>query len=506
MRLSDLLSYNNILIQCHDNPDADAIASGFALLKYFLEQKKTAHFVYSGRFPVSKNNLRLMIEDIKIPITYVKDMDGVLELTREKPDLLVTVDCQYGQGNVTKLEFDDVAVIDHHQVSGELPEKSEVRSNIGSCSTVIWDMLRKENSSVIENSKIGTALYYGLMTDTNAFAEISHPLDRDLLDEIPFRNSMITKFRNSNLSQKELAIAGNALLNYEYDEKFKSIISATEPCDPNILGLISDMLLEVDTVNVALVYSVLEFGVKLSVRSCVKEAKANEFTEYIVAGVGNGGGHLIKSGGFIAKEKLEQFIEYTPEKIHDFLAKRVYDYFDSTDIIYAKKYTADLSTMKAANKKQFKLGYVEVKDLEIKGNKVEVRTLEGDVEIKVDPDTYIMIGIEGEIYPINRAKFEKGYTYLEEAYKYEFDYEPALKEVSTGKSISIIPKSHSCLSTGKARVFVKELDRRVKIFTSWDPEKYYLGKPGDFMAAREDDPSDVYIIARDIFFKSYDFE
>lgn len=507
MKLTQLLDYNNILIQCHDNPDADAIASGYALYRFFKEQKKDVHFVYSGRFPISKNNLKLMISDINIPIDYVKDMDEVKKLSDGKtPDILVTTDCQYGQGNVTKLEFDNVAVIDHHQVSGELPEKNEVRSNIGSCSTVVWDMIRKTDSQVLEDSKLGTALYYGLFTDTNGFAEISHPLDRDLVDEIPYRNSLITKFRNSNLSQKELQIAGRALLDYDYNEKHKSVIAETEPCDPNILGLISDMLLEVDTVNVALVYSILQFGVKLSVRSCVKEAKANEFTEYIVDGVGNGGGHLIKSGGFIAKEKLEEFMEYTPENIRRFLEDRVSKYFDETDIIYAGKYTAEISSMKPANKKQFKLGYVEVKDLGIQGNKAEVRTLEGDIEIKVEPDTYIMIGIEGEIYPINKTKFERGYSYIDEPYIYEFDYEPALKEVSTGRSVSIIPKAHSCLSTGKARIFVKELDRRVKIFTSWDPEKYYLGKPGDFMAVREDDPSDVYIIARDIFFKSYDME
>ena len=29
MKLSELLAYDNIVIQCHDNPDADTIARGF---------------------------------------------------------------------------------------------------------------------------------------------------------------------------------------------------------------------------------------------------------------------------------------------------------------------------------------------------------------------------------------------------------------------------------------------------------------------------------------------
>lgn len=35
MKLEELVKYNPITIQCHDNPDADAIAAGYALCRYF---------------------------------------------------------------------------------------------------------------------------------------------------------------------------------------------------------------------------------------------------------------------------------------------------------------------------------------------------------------------------------------------------------------------------------------------------------------------------------------
>ena len=35
MRLKELLQFDEIIIQCHDNPDADAIASGYGLYCYF---------------------------------------------------------------------------------------------------------------------------------------------------------------------------------------------------------------------------------------------------------------------------------------------------------------------------------------------------------------------------------------------------------------------------------------------------------------------------------------
>lgn len=136
MRLSDLLSYDNIVVQCHDNPDADAIGSGFGVYHYLKSQGKKVRFVYGGRYRIQKSNLVLMVQELNIPIEY--------EAQLEKPELLVTVDCQYGEGNVTHFEAAEVAVIDHHQVGGELPALSEVRSNLGSCSTLVKELYEAE--------------------------------------------------------------------------------------------------------------------------------------------------------------------------------------------------------------------------------------------------------------------------------------------------------------------------------------------------------------------------
>ena len=44
----------------------------------------------------------------------------------------------------------------------------------------------------------------------------------------------------------------------------------------------------------------------------------------------------------------------------------------------------------------------------------------------------------------------------------------------------------------------------VKVFTVRDREKYVLGKPGDFLAVRCDNKHDIYIVERDIFYKTYE--
>ena len=64
MRLSELEAYDPIMIQCHDNPDADAIASGYGLYCYFKSRGKTVRLVYSGSNKIHKSNLRLMVEKL----------------------------------------------------------------------------------------------------------------------------------------------------------------------------------------------------------------------------------------------------------------------------------------------------------------------------------------------------------------------------------------------------------------------------------------------------------
>lgn len=307
MRLNELLKFNKIVIQCHDNPDADTISSGFALYLYFKEKGKNVSLVYGGANIIRKSNLVLMIKALEIPIIHVTKIDT--------PDILITVDCQYGEGNVTHFDSKEIAIIDHHKVTGKLPYYTQISNNLGSCATLVWNMLKKEKFDINSNKNLATALYYGLYTDTNALAEISNPLDMKLRDEAEFDSSIIMKLKNSNISIEELQIAGAALLQSDYMEKYRCATVKAAACDPNILGIISDLILEVDAVDTCLVFNVLPVGVKLSVRSCIEEIAANELIGKICEEIGSGGGHLTKAGGTIKMELLvPEYLKYCEKR------------------------------------------------------------------------------------------------------------------------------------------------------------------------------------------------
>jgi len=492
MQLRDLLEFDNIVIQCHDNPDADAIASGFGVYRYFKNQGKNVRFIYGGRFEIQKSNLMLMVSELNIPIEYVTSL--------EEPELLVNVDCQYGEGNVAYFSAKKVAVIDHHRVSGELPPLSEVRSNLGACATIVRELLRDEGVDINEDKTLATALYYGLLTDTNNFTEIAHPLDKDLRDDAQFDSALVTRFRNANLSLEEVEIAGSALMGYEYDDKHSFAVVKAKPCDPNILGIISDMMREVDAVDTCLVYSVLPFGIKISIRSCVKEVKASELAEYITEGIGSGGGHLEKAGGFI---QLDLLSDAQKEDVGAFLKERLREYFENSQIIYTSEYEVDLTGAQIYRKKKIPVGFVKTTDIFEPGTKISVRTLEGDLDIVVQDDVYIMIGIKGEVYPSKKEKFEMKYTVLEEPYVFDGEYAPTVKDLAEGQNFSLLPYARACVDSGESYIYVKQLEYRVKIFTEWD-DKYMLGKVGDYLAIRKEDYHDIYVIEKNIFRKTYE--
>ncbi len=508
MKLSDLARYRNIVIQCHDNPDPDAVASGYALYRYFsTDPARSVRLVYSGKYRISKTNILMMLERLDIPLEYAETLP-------EPAELLVVVDGQYGEGNVSTLPARHVAVIDHHPDSGRTYDHKEIRSTYGSCATLVYQLLNEARVDVNSDIGLATALYYGLYTDTNSLSEISHPADKDLRDDLSYNKSLVHSLRNANLSAEEIVVAGDALKNASFDDDNRFSVAEAGPCDPNILGFISDMLLQVNRCDSCVVFCRLPFGIKFSVRSCTLEIHAGEMAGSLTEGLGSGGGHSEKAGGFISEEALTEFfssekkpltsgLSRTTSRDADFFHDRVISYLQSFDILYATEFDPDPEAMATYIKLRVPLGYVRSLDVLAEGDSATVRTLEGDINIRASADIYIMIGISGEVYPIKKAVFEKRYVATTDPYKASFEYSPTVKRTDTQRSVPLIDFAFVCVPSEETRIFARPLDRTIKVFTAWDPDHYMLGKPGDYLAAHYENPKDVYVIARDIFEKTY---
>lgn len=503
MRLSDLQEYEKITIQCHDNPDADALASGYGLYCYFQSRGRDVRLVYSGKNIIQKSNLRLMVEKLKLPVEYVPVAEGEVYRVR---GLLITVDCQYGSGNVTGLAGDAVAVIDHHQPEGEPLPLSIRNPNLGSCATLVWKLLRDEAFDIDGNEALSTALYYGLYTDTNQFSELYNPLDLDMREALKPDKSLITLFRNSNLTLKELEIAGIAMIRYSYNDDYEFAVIRAQPCDPNILGLISDFLLQVDAIKTCVVYNETGDGYKFSVRSCIREVNASELAAFLAEGIGSGGGHYEKAGGFISLKLYED--KFPTLHTEGYFNNRMTEYFDSFELIYAEEYEAELTGMKAYVKRRLPLEYVKADDVLPVGTPVTIRTLEGDMDVTVEENLYIIIGGRGEILLSRGGQFRTAYQPVDRACADGEDicrteYAPVIKNRLSGSDISLTDYAALCVPTAEEAVYARPLEKGVKVFTKWDRNKYITGRPGDYLAVNRNDPHDIFAVEKGLFEKSY---
>ena len=146
--LREFTGYNDITILCHNYPDADTIASGFALYSYFkANSKANLRLIYGGTSKITKTNLKLLVNLLEIPIEHVTEPFKV-------KGLLITVDCQYSSGNVLNLNAQDVLILDHHRMCQELKTLEELEE----LTTELINNIRTEGVSSNTPSEISDVL------------------------------------------------------------------------------------------------------------------------------------------------------------------------------------------------------------------------------------------------------------------------------------------------------------------------------------------------------------
>ena len=500
MLLEQLLPFESIAIQCHDDPDADAVASGFGLYCFFERYGKDVRLFYSGSKEIGKPNLKNLTGLLNIPLEYHPEPDF-------RPDLLITVDAQYGSGNIRKVDAGQVAVIDHHSLDGPPPALSDIRPDLGACSTLVWTLMREAGFDI--DPDLGAALRYGLFADTGAFAEVRHPLDRDLRDLGRINERIFRQLKNSNLSLSDLALAAAALKDLRYHPDGGLALLPAPACDPNLLGFISDLAIQTDTVAAAVAFTQLDPGRgRFSIRTDTREMTAVDLARDLTAdGLGSGGGHVDKAGGSLNLSRLRDL--WPGRVIQDYIRTRfaghrqAYRLIDCSD--NGSWRGVDVSGFQVFEKLPTRLAFVPCADLpREKTVRLRLRMLEGDIGIEADEDTYLMIGLTGEVYPIKKDQFQSKYQPTGQPADLELSdsYPPVVVDPDSGLRLSLPELARACLVRGGARVIARRLSEGVKVFTIWDNDNYLRGKAGDWLV-RGAAPNDFYVVTEAIFPRLY---
>ena len=88
-------------------------------------------------------------------------------------------------------------------------------------------------------------------------------------------------------------------------------------CPDALIAILSDFILALIEVEVAVVFSFREDGIKLSVRSEDPDIHAGDLLHEALKGLGSGGGHAVMGGGLIPKEDQYKLGRYPEDAIRN---------------------------------------------------------------------------------------------------------------------------------------------------------------------------------------------
>ena len=283
-----------VLIMGHDNPDPDSIASAFAL-KYIFKKTMGVQSVitYGGIIGRSENKNMVLLLNI--------DMVHNSKINPRNYSIIAFVDCQPYTGNVHLHKGVTASiVIDHHPIRKQTlnAEFIDVRKEVGSTSTIITQYIRTLGLKM--DSRVATALVYGIKTDISGTGRISSEVDERAF-----------AFLYPYILQKKLAKIENPKLPREYFNELYSILKSAMIHEdaviakverigwPEMIGEFADELIRIEGIRWCLCYGRHNGSILFSIRTTRSNHMAGVLANKICLGIGSGGGHETYAAGRI---------------------------------------------------------------------------------------------------------------------------------------------------------------------------------------------------------------
>lgn len=291
-RLLRVLSgYQSVLAVAHDNPDPDAIASGWAILT--LVTAKTGlpvRFIAGGGIFRAEN--RRMVELLDPPIELVDEVQIAPETA------IVLVDSS--PNAVSHLLSDaplPTAVIDHHQIEGRRPRVryGDIRPKVVATATITTGYLREQKME--PSAALATALTYAIRTDATGLPLFS-PADHRALKWLGqwADHQKLTDIENAPLQPEYYADMLLAMKNtFVYDDVGLCFLPGAG--GPEILAEVADLLIRHRDLTRVMVAGVIGGDLLVSVRAKAGAGDASRLVVESLKGLGHGGGHRQRAGG-----------------------------------------------------------------------------------------------------------------------------------------------------------------------------------------------------------------
>ena len=296
-----LKDYRRALILTHAYPDPDALSSGWALADILRRKLKIrSRLAYSGTIDRPEN--RAMVKLLNIPCKEHTSLDY-----SGKPAILM-VDASPGAGN-NSLGPDDriTAVLDNHHGASVAGLGRRLRRQCGATATMATELYQA--ARLRPTTKMATALFYGIKTDTKALGR-----EASAADEAAYRwlfpladHRLLARIENPRLPQYTYRMLQRALEGTRlYDRVVVTDMGRLDGREGPATAV--DLLVRLVGIEVALAHGYWNGAQVFSLRSMNPRREAWRLARLAVGNEGSAGGHTTSAGGNIPVDSVKASI------------------------------------------------------------------------------------------------------------------------------------------------------------------------------------------------------
>jgi len=320
-----------VAIFTHVNPDPDSIGSAVGI-QWILKKKFSisSDIFYGGEISHPQN--KTLINVLSIVLKVIDDY---------KPELyhkVILVDCT-SQNVGIDLNVD--VVIDHHRAKIKSEDFEFVNmQQVGSCCSLVYDLMEKLDVKLGEEDddgggSVATTMLIGIKTDTNdLLSDNTADLDHYAYQKLAKCADMtrVSAILNYPLPKYLFDIEGQALSeenSRQINAAIVSYIGLITPAKRDCLPILSDKFIRMEGITTAIVFSVVEDNIEVSVRSKDVALDVDAFCKKIFGkdfsgGKYGSGGARIPLGFFsISQQQNEEIKEKIAEAIKSIIMAKI---------------------------------------------------------------------------------------------------------------------------------------------------------------------------------------
>lgn len=301
---------DEVTILMHNNPDPDAMACAMAVDRLAQKVGTDTQMVYPGRISHDENRAFRAVLDVSF-----ENIESSEEITGDK---VVLVDHKEPRGLEDSETVIPDIVIDHHSTSGGLSEEQiefwYVDDNAGSCSAILTDFLEqqeiigKKEDEVSISTKLATALYHGIKSDTNNLSQGVSDLDFRSINKLysHIDSDKLHRISNPKADDDALETKARAIMGRDVRGPF-AVSDVGEVQNTDAIPQAADELIRLEGLSAAVIIGLTEDSIRLSGRAYDDRIHLGEALRRAVEEIPNAsaGGHAQMAGGSIPKDSIE---------------------------------------------------------------------------------------------------------------------------------------------------------------------------------------------------------